>query len=101
MRGTRALGLAFFVTACNGCSNDPIRYYEAGPLPDGSMNGDGTVGMDGSGMDAGPPGPVCDPKVTFAAAAAVNGIPAGDKMFGAVTADELTIAWVTPAGGVL
>jgi hypothetical protein len=54
----------------------------------------------GDGGDAGPAGPVCDPKTTFGAATAVSGVPAGDKMFGAVTPDELTIAWVTPAGGV-
>ena len=94
----RRLWLACALTACNGCSNEPIRYYEAGPLPD-AATGDGGGG-DGNGGDAAV-GSACTPGFTFGAPMAVNGIAAGDKMFGAVTPDELTVAWVTPSGGVM
>lgn len=92
--------LAIALTACNGCSDPEIKYYDAGPLPDGNMPGmDGGTGETG-GPDGSLAGPTCSKTMTFGPATAVNGIAPADKIFGSVTPDELTIAWVTPNGTV-
>lgn len=101
-----SLGLsaaAALLCACSGCTSDDVRYYDSGPRPDSAPpadGGGGDGGGDGGGGDASG-GPVCNPAFAFGAASAVPGVAAGDKTFGAVTPDELTLAWVTPAGSVL
>lgn len=100
MNVSRGCFVALLLTACNGCNSEPIKYYDGGPPSDGNTDMDGTTNGDGGGgMDASAPS-LCDPKTMYGAAMAVSGVAAGDKMFGAITPDELTIAWIAPNGTV-
>ena len=67
-----------------------------------ASDADPDVDVDG-GQDAGadvrlPDPSVCDPKMTLGAPAPVVSTNADDR-FGAISADELTVAWTVPSGG--
>lgn len=88
--------LAFLIACSNDMMPPPL---DAGRSDTGLVGDGAPIGNDGS-VDAGPPPPICDPGWTYGAGAAVAGVPAGDKMFAAVSADELTVAWVSPQGTI-
>jgi hypothetical protein len=47
-----------------------------------------------------PPGPLCDPKTVWATPGAVDGMSDDAAIFGSITPDELTMAWMTKDGAI-
>jgi hypothetical protein len=103
----RATALAFVVSAIAACSDDtppPLGSSDTG-IQDGTTSdaplGDGgpTDGKVDAPFDAGPA--VCAQPMTFGTGTPVPNVSTNqtDRM-GAITADELTIAWMTTAGSV-
>jgi hypothetical protein len=101
-RAWLALSCVSFALAC---SEDPGNSSDASPS-DGMPNADATSDAAGDGSsDTGVPfdaGPTeCDPTATWGANQLVAASTAQSDSLGAVTADELTIAWMTAAGAVM
>jgi hypothetical protein len=92
---------AVVITYSNACSSKAPVLYDSGPPPGDGGTNDGTPNNDGGNNGDGAVAAACNPAGMYGAATAVPGIAAGDKMFGAVTPDELTIAWVKPDGTVM
>lgn len=101
------LGLALLASACSdgGRASAPAASND-GPKAVGVPSaGDKDAGVVGPGVDAGDAGdagappvpvpPVCDPSKTWGAGTLVNASTPDEDRFGAISADELTIAWTT------